>query len=441
MRTLIQNVAALALDREGQLLYDVDIAVEGKTLAAVGQAPPGFAPDEIIDGRGRVALPAFFNAHCHAPMTLERGWAEDIPFDRWLNEKIWVAESALTEEDVYWGAALAACEMIRAGCVGLADHYFWMDQVARCAQNSGMKAVLAWCQFGLPPEQEVGGASLERTLEFARDWHGAGDGRLRCVLGPHSPYMCSPQFLRRVVEHAQELGLGIHLHVSESRDQVSNSHKQHGKSPVAHLAELGVFDVPCIAAHCVEVSDDDIAILAAKRVNVAHTPKTYLKLAMGMPPLQKFLDAGINVGLGTDGPASNNDMNLMDVMRVAGLYQKNAQGKPEALPHGQILRLATQASARAMGFENSGALEAGRSADLILFDSDQAHWLPRHDLAATIVYAAQPADITHVMCDGRWLLRDGELLTLDEEKIKREAEARAFRMVKSPMQQMRAYRG
>jgi 5-methylthioadenosine/S-adenosylhomocysteine deaminase len=440
MRTLIRDVTIITLDEEDRILHHAEIAIEGQSILAVGQVPPGFVPDEIVDGCELVVLPAFFNAHTHAAMTLERGWAEDLPFDRWLNEKIWVAESALEEEDVYWGAALACCEMIRAGIAGFADHYFWMGQVARAVQEAGMKASLAWCQFGIGVEHEVGGVTLDDTLRFVREWHRAADGRIRCVLGPHSPYMCPPEFLRQVAEAAHELGVGVHLHVAESQAQVDNSLAAHGKTPVAHLAALGVFDVPTIAAHCIAVSDQDIAILAEKGVHVAHTPKTYLKLAMGMAPLPRLLAGGVDVALGTDGPASNSDLNMLEVLRITGLYHKNAQGRPEALPRTQVLRLATQAGARALGFGGSGVLAPGHPADLILLDTHAPHWFPRHDPAAGVVYAAHPSDVSHVMVDGRLLMRDRELLTLDEERICYEAERRAFRMVGTPMHQVRAYR-
>ena len=441
MRLLIRRVAAIPLDGVHDLLPEVDIAIEHGRIRAIGVAPPDFTPDQVIDGREHVALPAFFNAHTHAAMILLRGWAEDLPFDRWLNEKIWVAESALEEEDVYWGATLACCEMIRCGVVGFADHYFWMHQVARAVAEAGMKALLAWCQFGLGAAQEVGGVGLEDTVAFIREWNGAADGRIRCALGPHSPYMCPPDFLRRVVKEAERLGVGIHLHVSESEEQARNSLRAYGRTPVAHLADLGVFEHPTLAAHCIAVSDEDLAILAEKGVYVAHTPKTYMKLAMGMAPLDRFLNAGVRVALGTDGPASNNDLNMLEVLRITGLVHKNRVGDPAAFPHHLLLRLATQEAARALGFIESGVLKPGAPADLILLDTRGVHWFPRHSLAANIVYASHPSDVRYVFCDGRPLLWDGQLVTLDEERIRDEAERRALRMVGAPMRLMRRYVG
>jgi len=441
MRTLIRKGTAIPLTGEEEILRGVDIAIEGKQIVAVGQAPSDFTADEVIDGRDLLAVPASFNAHTHAPMTLERGWAEDLPFDRWLNEKIWVAESALEAEDAYWGAALACCEMIRSGTVGFADHYFWMDRVARAVEEAEMKALLAWCQFGIGKEHEVGGAVLEDTLAFIEEWHGAAEGRIRCALGPHSPYMCPPDFLRRVADEAARLDVPIHLHVSESEEQVRNSLKAHGRTPVDHLADLGVFDHPTIAAHCIVVNEQDLATLADKGVHVAHTPKTYMKLGMGMAPLERLLGAGVRVGLGTDGPASNNDLNMLEVLRITGLVHKNRLRDPAVFPHSLLLRLATQGSARAMGFAESGALKPGAPADLILVDTQGSHWTPRHDLGAHLVYASHPSDVRYVFCDGRMLLRDGELTTLDEERIRYEAERRAFRMVGTPMHRVREYRG
>jgi 5-methylthioadenosine/S-adenosylhomocysteine deaminase len=436
---LIKNVDVVTLDEQGTILRGAEIAIEGQTIAAVGHAPPGFEPDEVIDGTHHVALPGFCNAHCHAPMTFERGWAEDLPFPRWLNEKIWVAESALTPDDVYWGAALAACEMLRSGCVAFNDHYFHMNRVAEVVERSGLKATLTWCVFGIGDDKEVG-ANLEGTLEFVDRWQGRAGGRLRFSLGPHSPYICPPEFLRRVAGLAAERGLSVHLHVAESQEQVDHSLAAHGRTPVAHLEALGIFDRPCVAAHCLAVSDDDLEILARRGVSVAHTPITYMKLAMGVNDLSRFLDRAINVAIGTDGPASNADMDMPAQLRQTVILQKHEQRDPEALPGDTALRLATQNGARAMGFANSGVLAPGRAADLILFDFDKPHLVPRHDLIANLVHSAKGSDVSHVIVDGRLLYRDGELLTLDEARILYEAERHAFRMVGTEMRQVREYK-
>ena len=443
MPTLIRNVTAITLDDQNPILRHADIALQDQRILVVGQAPPEFTPDEVVDGREMVALPAFFNAHTHAAMTLERGWAEDLPFERWLNEKIWVAESALEEEDVYWGAALACCEMIRAGIAGFADHYFWMDQVARAVEQSGMKALLAWCHFGIGTEHELGHKTFDDTVAFVERWNQAADGRIRTTMGPHSLYMDPPDVLRRFVDQAHRVGVGAHFHLSESQEQLDNSLASHGLTPVAHAASLGLLDLPAptLVAHCNAVTDDDLALLAEKGTWVAHTPKTYQKLAMQMPPVARMVAHGVNLALGTDGPASNSDLNLLEVMRVTGLVQKEAQRDPEAMPRTHLLRLATQAPARAMGFDRSGVLEPGRPADLILLDTTAAHWIPRHDPLAGIVYTAHPGDVAYVWADGKLLYRRGEYLTLDLERIRWEAERRAFRMVGKPMESMREYRG
>ena len=439
-RTLITHVDVVTLDAAGTVLRDSSIAIDGGTIAAVGSLPIDFTPDRIINGYGHVALPGFVNAHCHSSMTYERGWAEDLPFPRWLNEKIWVAESALTSDDVYWGAALAACEMIRSGVVAFNDHYFYMDRVAEVVDQSGLKAGLTWCVFGLGDDKEVG-ANLDGTLDFIERWQGRADGRIKLLLGPHSPYICPPDFLSRIATLAHERDLPIHLHVSESHEQVDNSLKAHGKSPIDHLASLGVFDGPCIAAHCLTVSDDDLDILARHHVTVAHTPITYMKLAMGVNDLSRFFARGINVAIGTDGPGSNADMDLPAAIRQTVMLQKHEQRNPEAVPGDLALRMATQNGARAIGFEQTGVIAPGYAADLILIDTDRPHFLPRHHLISNLVHCAKAGDVTHVVVNGELIYENGTLLTLDEARIKYEAERGALNLVGRGMQRMREYRG
>ncbi len=439
MNLLIKNVDAITLDSQGTILRGANIAVEGGLIRAVGAVPPDFKPDEIIDGYNHVALPAFYNAHCHSPMTLERGWAEDLPLDRWFNERIWVAESALTPDDVYWGAALAACEMLRSGCAAFNDHYFYMDRVAEVVEQSGMKATLTWCQFGIGADKEVG-ADLAGTLAFVDRWQGAAGGRIKTILGPHSPYVCPPEFLREVSALAREHGLPLHIHLAESPEQMENSLKQHGLTPTAHLEACGVFDVPCIAAHALYLTGADIEILARRGVTVAHCPITYMKLAMGVNDLAKVMAAGVNVAIGTDGPGSNSDMDMKEAVRFTPLLQKYHTRNAETLPGDAPLRMATANGARAMGFGSAGALEPGRAADITLFDFDKPHLYPRHDLVANLVHSAKGGDVSHVIADGKLLYRNGEVLGLNEEKIKAEAERHARRMVNQNMRIVREYK-
>jgi 5-methylthioadenosine/S-adenosylhomocysteine deaminase len=437
----IKNADILTLDAADRVLVRSGIAIQDKQIVAIGETPPDFVADEIIDATNHVALPGFFNAHTHAAMTLLRGSAEDLPLDRWFNEGIWRTESALREEDVYWGTALAACEMIRSGTIAFADHYFWMHQTARVVQESGMKALLAWCVFGSDFAAEMGPTTLELTSDFVAEFQNSAGGRIRTMLGPHSPYIGNTKSLQDAANVARKLGVGCHIHVSESQGQVDNSYKQFGKSPVAYLNDLGIFDTPSIAAHAIYVNDDDIRILREKNVSVAACPKTHLKLAMQTTRIVDLMNAGVNVALGTDGAASNNDLDLLEVMRLAALLQKHDTGDATVLPSVQALKLATQHGARAMGFNNSGVLQVGADADLVLINMDKPHFTPRHNLAANVVHSARGSDVNYVIVNGQVLLRQGELTTLDEEKIMREAERRGLEMVQGARGQTQTYKG
>lgn len=436
---LIRNADILTLDAQDRVLKNANIAIEEGHIVAVGETPREFAADEVIDATHHAALPGFFNAHTHAAMTLLRGSAEDLPLDRWFNEGIWRTESALTEDGVYWGTALAACEMIRSGTVGFADHYFWMHQSAKVVQESGMKALLAWCVFGSDFAPEMGPTTLELTGDFVAEFQAGAGGRIKTMLGPHSQYIGNTKSLENAANLARTLKVGCHIHVSESQGQVDHSYRQFGKSPVAYLNDLGIFDHPSIAAHAIYVNEDDIEILRAKKVSVAACPKTHLKLAMRTTRIVDLMRAGVNVALGTDGAASNNDLNLLEVTRLAALLQKHDRGDATVLPSMGALKLATQHGARAMGFDRSGVLEVGADADIILMDMDKPHFVPRHDLAAHVTHSARAGDVNYVIVNGRVLLRKGELTTLDEDKIMREAGARGLEMVRGARGQTQRY--
>lgn len=437
-RILLQDVDVVTLDAPDELLRGVNIGIEGSTITFIGTAPEGWLADESHTLTDHLVLPGFWNAHTHAAMTFTRSIGDDLPLDRWFNEKIWVAESGLTEEDVYWGAQLAAAEMIKSGTVGFADHYFYMHRVAEVVEQSGLKALLATAVFGTGSEVYL---DFEQSVAWAKSTMGRANGRIRTILGPHSPYICPPDFLKEVAGTARAEGLGIHIHLAESDEQVEVSRRNYGKTPVEHLADLGLFDVPALAAHCIAVSDQDIAILAHYGVVPVQCPQCHMKLGMGVTPVLDMLKAGIAVALGTDGTGSNNNLNMLEEVQLAPLMQKLAHRDATALAGDRALRMGCTHGAQALGFENSGVLKAGNAADLIVMDMRQPHLQPRHSLIGNVLYAAHAGDIVHSMIDGKWVMRDRHLLTLDEEKIIAEAEKRAFAMVGRGKELLRHYNG
>ena len=426
---LIRHLDILTLDREGTVLHNADLVIRGDRILHVGEAPPDLEPDETIDGSSRIAMPGLFNSHCHAPMTLERGFAEDMDFPEWL-PAIWKIENQLTPDDVYWGTALAAIEMIRTGAVGFNDMYFHMDRVAEVVISSGLKASLGETMFD-PGEGTKAGDALDHAKRWNAEIASRGESRVKTYLAPHSPYTCSQPLLEQVVEAAHETAHGIHTHVSEDQRQVDQSLNRYGMSPVQHLEAIGAFDVPggLVAAHTLVVDERDLEILQEKHVRVPHCPITYAKLAMEMFSIAPLLDRGITVSLATDGPASNADMDMFAVIRQTALMQKYISGDPKAVPGDTLLRMATQVGAQVTGFPESGALEVGAPADLILVRSDVAHMRPMHNLVANLVHSAKGSDVTDSMVDGVWLMRNRVLQTLDEEKILAEAQSRANALV------------
>lgn len=436
-KILIQHGDILTLDPEGRILRAADVAISGGTITAVGETPADFQADEIVDAAGHVVMPGFFNAHTHSAMTLFRGYAEDLPLERWLNERIFPVESALTPDDVFWGASLAAAEMIRGGTVGFADHYFYMDRVAQVAVASGLRASLAWCTFGRE-EGEIG-ADLAEIAAFTERWQGAADGRIRTMLGPHSAHTCTPQFLARSAAVAARLGVGIHLHLAESEAEVQRSLALYDLRPVEMLAANGVFEAPVLAAHAIHLAAFERAMLATAGATAVQCPTTHMKLGYGVMPAPALLADGVNVALGTDGAASTGRLDMFQEARQAALIQKFSAADATVMPGDLALRLATQGGARALGFPLSGEIAVGRAADLLLLDCAAPHLLPRHDLAASVLYAAGSQDVSDVMVAGKWLMRKRQLLTLDEERIRVEVQRRAERLAGTPLHTLDRY--
>jgi 5-methylthioadenosine/S-adenosylhomocysteine deaminase len=322
---------------------------------------------------------------------------------------------------------LGIAEMIECGVTSFADHYFAMDVVARAVEETGVRAMLAWAVFSGADEE----AQLQRTLAFAERWGGGAGGRISTCLGPHSPYTCTPAFLRRVAVAARERGLGVHIHLSETADQVRQSLALHGKTPIAVARDAGLFEVPALAAHVAHPSADDIAILAAAGVAVGSCPKTEMKLGIGVAPAGDLLAAGVALGLGSDGAASNNTYDILEAARLLAMLEKHTRGDARAMPIGTALGLATSGGARCLGLAGQvGELRAGQQADIALLRCDAPHLQPAHNLAAALLYSAGPADVDTVLVAGRPLMRGRRLLTIDRARVLREVAERAERLTR-----------
>ncbi|NNN35567.1 amidohydrolase [Streptomyces sp. S3(2020)] len=395
------------------------IVVRDGVIESVTTSPETPPAAELIDARGQVALPGLVNCHTHAPMVALRGVAEDLPTEEWFNDVVWPVESNLTAKDVELGARLACAEMIRAGVTCFADHYFSMDTVASVVEGCGMRAHLGEAYFS-----SQGPQGREKSLEFALRHRGAAGGRITTALAPHAPYTVDDTDLAATAELAREHGLPVHLHASENRDQAETSLERHGVTPIEVLARTGILDADVLIAHGTGILDRDLPVLqnATGRVAVATAPRGYLKFAWPTTtPVRALHDLGIPVGLATDGAASNNSLDVWESMALTALVQKSTTGDPRWLTSRQALHHATLQSARAVGLGDTlGTLAPGRRADIVLVDLSGPHTQPVHDLAATLVHSARASDVRTTIVDGRVLMRDRALLTVDVAEVVRE---------------------
>jgi 5-methylthioadenosine/S-adenosylhomocysteine deaminase len=416
-RTLIHG-AVIVTATEDSWIPEGYLILDGNRIAEVGTgaysgSTDGF--DRVLDAKGKLAMPGLVNTHGHAAMTLLRGYADDLPLQTWLQERCWPIEAKMTADDIYWGTQLAILEMLKGGTTTFTDMYFEMDRVAEAAEEAGIRAVLSRGIIGFPPNGDL---KREQAIEFNKKWHGAANNRITVTFGPHAPYTCPPDFLKTVIAAAEEQNLPIQIHLSETAYEVEECLKQHGVTPIKLMEQLGVFSRPTLAAHCVHLTDEDIEIMAKYDVRVAHNPDSNLKLGSGVAPVLKMLDKGITVGLGTDGAASNNNLDMFEEMRMAAMLHKGVNQDAIAVTAFKALQMATKDGARALFLEDKlGTLQEGALADLILIDIDQPHFYPRHNMIAHLVYSAGSRDVTHVFVDGKLVVEDRKVLTMDEQKI------------------------
>ena len=402
------------------------VGVEGAHVTYIGAEEPEEADrfGRRYGGRGKLLMPACYNTHAHTPMTLLRGYAEDQPLQRWLNDTVWPFEGKMAEADNYWGCMLAQAEMARYGVVSCTDMYFATPLRAKATLEAGMKANHcdgATMCFVDSDYDTLPVAETNRIL--FEEYQGAGDGRVKIEMCIHAEYTTPESMVRRVVEEAHKHECGIHLHMSETRSEHEECQQRHGgMTPAAYFESCGVFDVPCNAAHCVWVTDDDIRILAEHGVNVSLNPASNMKLASGFAPVQRMLDAGVNLSLGTDGMASNNTHNLLQSAYLLACGQKGNALDPTVVPCKEVIRMLTTGGAHAQGREDCGTVEVGKRADLVVMDVATPWMRPVHSMAVNLLYSANAADICLTMCDGRVIYEDGTWPTIDVERVAFECE-------------------
>lgn len=440
---VVEGRWVLTMDDADTILEHGAVAIDDGIIVAVGPArdiDARYAAAERLGGDNRVVLPGLINGHSHAPMTLLRGVADDLDLMTWLNAYIFPAEVEFVDpEFVRIGTELACWEMIRGGTTTFVDMYYFPDVIAEVVDSCGMRALISTTVIGQrSPDGEGAEQDIADGLEYVERWKGKHP-RITPIFGPHANYTLNEQQLRATREAANQAGVPISIHLSESPFEVDYSKRTYGTTSIAFLDSIGFFDgTTTIGAHVVWPTEEEIPILAERKVGVVYNPTSNMKIASGVAPVAAMLRAGVRVGLGTDGAASNNDLDLWEEMRLAAFLQKVDRMDPTVLPASTVLRMATAGGAEAIGLGDTiGSLEPGKRADLIQVAFDDVHFVPVYDVVSHLVYVADEQDVATTVVDGRVLMRDGELLTIDTERVRREATELAAR-IQSALAERRA---
>ncbi|MDD3921487.1 MAG: amidohydrolase [Eubacteriales bacterium] len=422
MRTrIIHTTLTPGTTGEGHIPFvrEAEVQIDGNTIVYAGEMEnaPAFEAQETINGEGCLCMPGLINLHTHTPMVFLRSLGADLSLDDWLNKAIFPVEKQWDKELIRTATDLGCMEMIRFGTTAFNDMYFYTDTMAEAVLKNGMRAMLG---HGIVDFDESC-ADMVEGVAMAEKWNHAADDRIRFSLAPHSEGATTQKLLEKVVVEAKRLQVPIHIHVSETDFDVKGCWKRRGTTPPAYLEKLGVLDVPVIAAHCVWCDDKDIAILQKHRVTIAHNPVSNLKLASGIAPIAKMLNAECRVAIGTDGVASNNNLNLWEELKLMPLLQKGVTLDPTVVTPAQTLAAATTAGAKALGYDNLGMIKPGYLADLILVDLRTPHMTPELDLESNLIYAAQGSDVRLTMVAGEVLYSDGIFTTMDRKTLLRQA--------------------
>ena len=415
MGIIIENILAVLPEGADDVIRETTLYIEEDKITGIGDKPAGFTADKVIDGTDKLVIPGLVNCHTHSYMSFMRNVADDLSFMDWLFGTIDPIEQQMTDEDTYWGANLAIIEMMKSGTTCFNDMQMNIHQTTRAVKESGMRAVICRGLVGSGSD-EAGQMRLRQAYE-ERDAAKDCD-RLSFMLGPHAPYTCDDAFLKIVAAEAKKENMGIHVHLSESESEISQIQEKYGCTPIALAEKCGIFDVPAIAAHCVQVTDEDIEILKRKNVSVVTNPASNMKLGNGFAPIAKMLDAGVNVCLGTDGAASNNCLNMFHELSLLTLIHKGTGKTPQCVSAKEGFRIATINGAKALGLEKEiGSIEAGKKADLAILDLNTPSLTPRNNLIAGLSYSANGSEVDTVIINGQITMEGRKLLTIDEKLV------------------------
>ena len=430
MKLLLKHCDILVPEGTGfRCLENAYLGVDGSAIDYIGTDKPQAAYDGEKDLSGRLLLPGLINCHGHSPMVLLRGVGSDLTLQEWLFGKIMPIEDELTAEDIKVGNQLALLEMISTGTTSYSDMYFEPQTAVENALESGIKANISRpVQCFNKDETYAENFRAKESIQLFKDYHGAGDGRVRIDFSVHAEYTCFEHIVGPYSADCKALGGRMHIHLSETKKEHDECVEKYGKTPAKWFYDLGTFDSPTAAAHCVFVTEEDMALMLEKGVSPIHNPTSNMKLGSGFAPIQRMLDLGLNVTLGTDGAASNNNLNMMEELHLAAVLHNGFHRDPTILKPAELLAMATRNGAKLQGREDTGELAVGKKADIIALDLTRPHLYPNLDPLALTVYSAQGSDVVLTMVDGKILYENGEFLTLDAEKILYDAKAAVKRL-------------